>query len=93
MIDGAILYSDAEHRLHARIKSRLFRLLSDRLDDIGGLEAIVEGAIGIPPLNAPEPDIVVTDDPEGTGPVRLGSVGDPASAVTIAGLTVDTGAL
>ena len=92
MIDGEILYSDAQHRLHARIRSRRFRLLSDRLDDIGGLEAIVEGAIGTP-LNAPEPDIVVNDDPEGTGPVRLGSVGDPASAVTITGLTVDTGAL
>lgn len=70
LIDGEILHMNARHRPHARIKSRLFRLLSDRLDKIGGLEAIVGGSIGIPPHNSPGPDIVVTDDPEGTASSR-----------------------
>lgn len=74
LIDGEILYMNAQHRPHARIKSRLFRAICDQLDEIGGLEAIVEGSIGIPPYNSPEPDIVVTNDPEGTGLIPIDSV-------------------
>jgi Uma2 family endonuclease len=74
LIEGEILYVNAQHRPHARIKSRFFRVLSERLDAIGGMEAIVEGAIGIPPHSSPEPDIVVTDDPEGAGLIPLESV-------------------
>ena len=75
LIEGEILFMNAQHRPHARLKSRLYRLLADALDRAGGgLEAMVEASIAIPPHSAPEPDIVVTDAPGGEGLVPLGSV-------------------
>ena len=75
LIEGEILSMNAQHRPHARIKSRLHRLLADALDrQGGGLEAIVEGSIEMPPRNLPEPDIVVTCAAEGDGFIPLGSV-------------------
>ncbi len=75
LIEGEIFYMNAQHRPHARIKSRLFRLIAAALDELDtGLEAIVEGSIAIPPNSSPEPDIVVTSDPEGKGLIPLESV-------------------
>lgn len=75
LIEGEIFFMNAQHRPHAVVKSRLFRLLADALDAHGeNWEAIVEGSIAIPPHNSPEPDIVVTDAPDGTGLVPLDSV-------------------
>ena len=75
LIEGEILYMNAQHRPHARIKSKLFRAIADALDALGnGWEAIVEGSIAIPPYNSPEPDIVVTSAPEGKGLIPLESV-------------------
>ena len=66
LIDGDVYYMNAQHRPHARIKSRLHtaiaRELSSRSD---GLEAIVEGSVSLPPNAVPEPDIVVTAEAEG----------------------------
>src|SRR5690606_1869558 len=75
LIDGEIFFMNAQHRPHAVAKSRLFRLLADALDAQGkGWEAVVEGSIAIPPHNAPEPDIVVTSEPDGKGLIPLESV-------------------
>ena len=75
LIDGELYYMNAQHRPHAVIKSRLFRLLADALDSIGvGWEAVVEGSIAVPPRNSPEPDIVVTSAPDGAGLVPLDTV-------------------
>lgn len=75
LIDGEIFFMNAQHRPHAAIKSRLFRQLANALDAHGkGWEAIVEGSIAIPPHNSPEPDIVVTSDPDGKGLIPLESV-------------------
>lgn len=75
LIDGEIYYMNAQHRPHARVKSRLFRLIAAALDELGGrLEAIVEGSVAIPPNSSPEPDIVVTSEPEGKGLIPLASV-------------------
>ncbi|MFT4026905.1 MAG: Uma2 family endonuclease [Novosphingobium sp.] len=73
LIEGEVLYMNAQHRPHARMKSRLFLLLAGALKGIG-LEAVVEGSVEIPPYNAPEPDIVVTSEPEGEGLIPLASV-------------------
>lgn len=73
LIEGAVFFMNAQHRPHARIKSRLFRLIAGALDGTD-LEAVVEGSVAIPPLNAPEPDIVVTSEAEGTGLIPLESV-------------------
>jgi Uma2 family endonuclease len=75
LIDGEIFFMNSQHRPHAVVKSRLFRLLADALDTQSrGWEAIVEGSIAIPPNNSPEPDIVVTSEPDGKGLIPLDSV-------------------
>lgn len=75
LIDGELYFMNAQHRPHAAVKSRLFRILANALDERHlGWEAIVEGSIAIPPHNAPEPDIVITSEPEGTGLIPLDSV-------------------
>ena len=75
LLDGEIVHVNAQHRPHARIKSRLFRLLADALDRIDDrLEALVEGSIGMPPHNVPEPDIAITTEPEGDGLIPLASL-------------------
>lgn len=73
LLDGEILFMNAQHRPHARIKSRLFIEIAAALQG-SGLEAIVEGSITIPPHNVPEPDIVVTAEAEGEGLIPLPSV-------------------
>lgn len=75
LIEGDIYFMNAQHRPHARIKSRLHVLISQALKAMGGnLEAIVEGSVAIPPVNVPEPDIVITSEAEGEGLIPLGSV-------------------
>lgn len=73
LIEGEVFFMNAQHRPHARIKSRLFRLLAEAFDGTG-LEPIVEGSIAVPPINVPEPDIVVTSEAEGKGLIPLESV-------------------
>jgi len=75
LLDGEIVYMNAQHRPHARIKSRLFRLIADALDNLPiNLEALVEGSVSMPPYNVPEPDIAVTAEPEGEGLIPLASL-------------------
>lgn len=73
LIEGEVFFMNAQHRPHARIKSRLFRLIAEALDG-SGLEAVVEGSVAVPPINVPEPDIVVTSEAEGKGLIPLPSV-------------------
>lgn len=75
LLDGEVVYMNAQHRPHARIKGRLFRALADKLDHFGGaLEPLVEGSVSMPPYNVPEPDIAVTAEPEGEGLIPLASL-------------------
>jgi len=86
LIEGEIVYINAQHRPHARIKSRLYRLIADALDEIGSdLEALVEGSIAMPPHNVPEPDISLTAEPEGKGLIPLASL---ALVIEVADATV-----
>ncbi|MEG3085219.1 Uma2 family endonuclease [Sphingomonas sp. PB2P12] len=75
LLDGEIVYMNAQHRPHARIKSRLHILLATALRNAGGkFEALVEGSVAMPPHNVPEPDIAVTAEPEGEGLIPLASL-------------------
>lgn len=75
LLNGEIVYMNAQHRPHARIKGRLFRVLAAKLDELGGhLEALVEGSVSMPPYNVPEPDIAITGEPEGEGLIPLASL-------------------
>ncbi len=75
LIDGAIVYTNAQHRPHARTKGALYDALRSALrDHSSGLEVLVEATVSMPPHDAPEPDLIVTSEPDGEGPVPLASV-------------------
>ncbi|MBX9859735.1 MAG: Uma2 family endonuclease [Sphingomonas sp.] len=75
LIDGEIFYMNAQHRPHARIKSQLFLAISAALRaSQSPFEALVEASIAIPDRGVPEPDIVLTSEPEGEGLIPLGTV-------------------
>lgn len=88
LIDGGVLFMNAQHRAHARVKSRLHLLIAAALSATDSrLEALVEASVAIPPHDVPEPDIVLTDDAGGDGLVPASSV---ALVVEVSDTTLDT---
>ena len=87
LIDGEIYYMNSQHRPHSYAKNRLARLLDAGLASAAPhLTALVEVSVAMPPDSVPEPDIVVTSEPRGNGPVPLSSV---ALCVEVADSSVD----
>jgi Uma2 family endonuclease len=75
LINGRIVAVNAQHRPHARAKSLLHRKLADALQMLGSsLEVLVEVSVAIPPDHLPEPDLTLTFDPAGDGPVPVDTV-------------------
>jgi Uma2 family endonuclease len=75
LIEGDVYFMNAQHRPHARLKSRLHIVMAAALQKIDvSLEAVVEGSVAMPPNNAPEPDIVITSEAEGDGLIPFESV-------------------
>ena len=75
LLDGEVVYMNAQHRPHARVKSRLHVILANALLELDGpFEALVEGSVAMPPYNVPEPDIAITAEPEGEGLIPLASL-------------------
>ena len=75
LLRGEIVYMNAQHRPHARAKAQLSKALDHALAAMGSsLTVLTEVTVSAPPHNAPEPDIVVTSEPDGEGPVPLESV-------------------
>jgi Uma2 family endonuclease len=75
LIDGEIYFMNAQYRPHARIKAQFYDALRDGLRAIGSpLTALMEVTVSIPSGGAPQPDIVVTSEADGEGPVPAVSV-------------------
>lgn len=75
LIRGDIFYTNAQHRPHARAKGYLHLALVRSLAELGcGLDVLIEATVAMPPYSAPEPDLVLTSEPEGQGAVPLASV-------------------
>jgi Uma2 family endonuclease len=75
LIEGEIVFMNAQHRPHARVKMKLYDSLRDNLARAGApLTALVEASIEAPPTDVPEPDILVTSEPDGEGLVPVASV-------------------
>ena len=75
LLQGEIVYMNAQHRPHARVKMMIYDALRDGLRAINSdLCVLTEVTVSAPPHNAPEPDVVVTSEPDGQGPVPLASV-------------------
>ena len=87
LIEGEVVYMNAQHRPHARIKSRLHLQIAAALVNCRPLEALIEGSVSMPPHNVPEPDIAVTAEPEGEGLIPLSSL---ALIVEVADTTIRT---
>ena len=75
LIRGEVFYMNAQHRPHARAKGLLYIELVRGLSGLqNGLEVLIEATVAMTPSTAPEPDLVVTSEAVGEGPVPLLSV-------------------
>jgi Uma2 family endonuclease len=75
LINGAVVFMNSQHRPHARIKMHLYNALHDALKQMGSPYTVfAEATVSMPPHNAPEPDLVLTNEPDGEGPIPLESV-------------------
>jgi len=75
LIEGEIFAMNALGRFHSLTHSRLFFRLCTALIALDcGLEPLIAPSVRMPPDSEPEPDIVVTSQARGKGPVPLVSV-------------------
>ncbi|MBV9840388.1 MAG: Uma2 family endonuclease [Sphingomonadaceae bacterium] len=75
LIEGEIVFVNAQHRPHARLKMKLYDALRDALLQLGpDMVALVEASVAMPDHSVPEPDIVLTREPDGEGLIPLSSV-------------------
>ncbi|QYU69486.1 Uma2 family endonuclease [Leptolyngbya sp. 15MV] len=69
---GEVYYMSPKHRPHARIVGNLYFAIRQRLEQSGlGLSALADISVRLSDHDAPEPDIVITDAPEGEGILPL----------------------
>lgn len=75
LIEGAIYAMQGQFRAHSYAKNELTYRLRRALEELwSALLPQSEPTVAMPPLSAPEPDIVLTDAPKGEGYVPLDSV-------------------
>lgn len=87
LIEGEILFMNAQHRPHMFVKTELAFALRAALQAIGStLYTGIEGSLALSPHDLPEPDIILTSEPRGEGPVPAASV---ALVVEVADATLD----
>lgn len=75
LVEGEILFINAQHRPHGMVKMELYDALRDALRSLRSpLRPVIEFSVVLPPDSMPEPDIMLTSQPRGEGPVPLASV-------------------
>lgn len=75
LIEGEIIVVNPQYRPHARVKMALYDALRDALRAIGSpLVPLVEVSLDLTRNSLAEPDILVTSEPDGDGPVPVQSV-------------------
>lgn len=75
LIEGEIIVMNPQYRPHARVKMALYDALRDALVGLGSeLRPLVEVSLDLSPTSLPDPDILVTSEPDGDGPVPVASV-------------------
>lgn len=76
LINGEIYFMNAQHRPHLMAKMDLHHALHEALKTLNSAyRSVVEGTINGNQHNAPEPDIVLTSEPYGEGPIPISTVG------------------
>jgi Uma2 family endonuclease len=75
LIRGEVFYMNAQHRPHARAKIAIYEALRDWIKaNDPGFSVLIEATVAMPPHSAPEPDLLLTTEPDGDGPVPIQSV-------------------
>lgn len=75
LIRGEVFYMNAQHRPHARAKIAIYEALRDWIKtNDPGFAVLIEATVAMPPHSAPEPDVILTSEPGGEGPVPVASV-------------------
>jgi Uma2 family endonuclease len=75
LIEGELLTMSPQHRPHVFAKSVLAFRLFEALKQLGSdLLPLIEGTVAMSDVDAPEPDIVLSTAPQGTGLIPLASV-------------------
>lgn len=74
LIDGEIFFMNAQHRPHARLKMGLYEAIKASLPRGSALTLIVEASVALSDRDAPEPDLVLTSEPDGPGLIPGASV-------------------
>jgi Uma2 family endonuclease len=75
LLDGVVVAMNPQYRPHLWTKTELYDLIRDALRASGSqLRAMSEGSVIIGGADMPQPDILVTSEPRGEGPVPVASV-------------------
>lgn len=74
LLDGDIIIMNAEYRPHARIASQLGYRIYRALEEIGSDLYAMSASVALSDHDMPLPDIVLTREPEGEGPIPFASV-------------------
>jgi Uma2 family endonuclease len=75
LFDGEVYYMSPKHRPHARTLGNLYYAIRQALEQRGSkLGVLTDISVRLSDHDVPEPDIAVTDSPEGEGILPLESV-------------------
>jgi len=75
LFEGEVYYMSPKHRPHARTVTQLVIALAKALEESGsGLSVLTDISVRLSDHDVPEPDIAITDAPEGDGILPLESV-------------------
>lgn len=75
LIDGVVYRMNPQFRPHMVVKSELAYRVRRALEESGNsLFVGTEGSVALSETDLPQPDIVLTDDPKGAGPIPSSSV-------------------
>ena len=75
LIEGEIVYMNAQYRPHALAKMKLYDAIRDGLCDLAlPFRALVEASIALSDHDVLEPDLLLTSEPEGEGLVPLATI-------------------
>lgn len=76
LIDGVVYELSPQHRPHGFVKDELAYRVRRALEQMGSSwQVAAEQSVSLPPNNEPQPDVIVTTDRRGTGPIPGASVG------------------
>jgi Uma2 family endonuclease len=75
LFDGEVYYMSPKHRPHARVLGDVYFAVREALRASGsGLIALIDISVRLSDYDVPDPDIAITDAPDGDGILPLGAL-------------------